>query len=407
MDSIDNIQKKIDSGKARVYTASELKALVKEGRGQDADVVTCGTFGIMSGTLAVLSFQVCGPDVFRKAETVTLNGVPCTPGPCPNESLGLIDCVVYGTSHRDSRYGGGHLFRDIVAGEPIEARVTSEGKEYVSTVTMDDMPTARIFLTRGGFKNYTCFVSEGPETRKTIFSGLPGFRGNLSMATVSGCGEINPVQNDPSLRYLRTGAPIMINGARGMLIGTGTRSTPQKPTLSAFADMHDMDPLLMGGFVTSAGPECITSIGAAIPVVDEQALKDLSVTDEETPMPLADVCNRIPQEWGTYASVWKGTHMLEITELDDCSKCARCNADEKCPVEARPSTRCPENDRCVRCGLCAETCVGKRFAADLGHINFKNRQVPITLRQSDRKRGEMICEDLKKRVAEGGWNLRV
>ena len=48
MDSIDNIQDRIDRRKARVYTAAELKSLIKEGKGQDADVVTCGTFGIMS-----------------------------------------------------------------------------------------------------------------------------------------------------------------------------------------------------------------------------------------------------------------------------------------------------------------------------------------------------------------------
>ena len=404
MEPVDQIREKVASRRAKVYTAAEFKTLVRNGKGRDADVVTCGTVGTMSGTMAVLSFRMCGPDVFRRADTLTLNGVPCVPGPCPNESLGIVDCVVYGTSRRDMSYGGGHLFRDIVSGAPIEARITSEGDEYTGTVTIDDMPTARLFLTRGGFMNYTCFVNQGEE-RSTIFSGIPGMPGHLEGASVSGCGEINPVQNDPSLRYLRMGAPVMIDGARGMIMGTGTRSTPEKPCLSAFADMHDMDPSLMGGFLTSAGPECITSIAAAIPVTDYQAFRELSVTDDEVELPIADVSDRVPADSATYASVWKGTEMCDITELPDCHECARCSADENCPVSAMPSTRCADNERCLKCGLCATTCVKHRFTAYLGHVDFKGRDVPIRLRQSDRARAERMCQHLRNMVADGNWKI--
>ena len=407
MQSIEDIERKIGDGSAVVMTASELKSAIRGGEHPEPDVVTCGTFGVMSGTMAILSIPVCGPDVFRRADSITINGVPATPGPCPNESLGLVDCVVYGTSHRDDRYGGGHLFRDLVAGLPVEVRVMSDGACHASTVTLSDMGTARMVLTRGAFMNYTGFVNPDRDVRTTIFSGPAGMPGGLSCAAVSGCGEINPLQNDPGMRHVRTGTPAMVNGARGMVIGTGTRSTPSKPNLSVTADMKGMDPTMMGGFVTSAGPECLTSVAVAIPVTDRETMEDLGITDDAVPLPLADVRDRVPVDADAYSSVWRGTWMCDISCMDDCSACAICAADAACPVDAKPSTRCGENTRCMRCGICASACVRKRFDANLGYITFKGTEVPIGIRQSDRVRGEELCLRLKRLVAEGEWKLEM
>jgi len=91
-------------------------------------VVTTGTFGVMSGTYAVLSIPVAGKKAFKTADRVWLNGVPAIPGPCPNENLGLVDLIVYGTAHANARYGGGHLFRDLVQENPVNVVVKHNGK---------------------------------------------------------------------------------------------------------------------------------------------------------------------------------------------------------------------------------------------------------------------------------------
>ena len=82
--TIEEINKKIESGDATVLTAEEISQLVRDGeepRAEDVDVVTTGTCGIMSGTAAVLHVPVADPGAFKKAKNVLLNGVPGFPGP--------------------------------------------------------------------------------------------------------------------------------------------------------------------------------------------------------------------------------------------------------------------------------------------------------------------------------------
>lgn len=405
---IGEVQDRISAGTARVFTASEFKEAVRSGdrpTADDVDVVTCGTMGVMSGTMAILSVPVAGPGEFKRAETISINGVPGTVGPCPNESLGLVDCIVYGTSHRDMCYGGGHLFRDMVAGEPVEAVVTAEGRTFSRTLTLGEIPFARMVTTRGAFRNYTCFANGSDSPFSTIFSGPEPMAPGLSEASVSGCGEINPIQNDPGLDYLRPGASVLLNGAPGMVIGTGTRSTPEKPNLSMAADMHMMSPEYMGGFRTSAGPECLTSVAAAIPVLDDRSLEGVSVLDEGVALPLADVRDRVPAYTDTYASVWKDGDIAVSEDRSRCLGCSRCAADESCPTDAHPSTGI-DAGRCLSCGLCVGTCVGNVFSARLGSVDFGGKRVPIAVRQSSRFKAERLCSALKADVEAGRWYLR-
>lgn len=84
------IRKRIRNKEATVMTSGETKSRLSKGESigvMDVDVVTCGTCGVMSGTDAVLSFPVAYPGSFMRAGDITINGVPCLPGPCPNERL--------------------------------------------------------------------------------------------------------------------------------------------------------------------------------------------------------------------------------------------------------------------------------------------------------------------------------
>src|SRR5512139_3719882 len=120
--SITEINEKIKLRDAVVLTAQEVCDIIKGGEDlafEDVDVVTTATRAIMSGTYAVLSFPMADPCSFTRAERAWINGVPASVGPCPNESLGIIDLMVFGTSHNKEKSdygGGGHLFRDLVEG---------------------------------------------------------------------------------------------------------------------------------------------------------------------------------------------------------------------------------------------------------------------------------------------------
>lgn len=407
--TIEDINGKIKDGTASVLTAPEFKRLVRDGEAispGDVDVVTCGTCGVMSGTMAALCIPVTGPGEFLRADSVTLNGVPAFPGPCPNESLGIVDLVVFGTSAASPSYGGGRLFRDIVAGEEIEVVVTACEKEFESIVYGDEIPHARMITSRSASRNYSAFVNKESAPVKTIFSVLP-LQGGFSEATFSGCGEINPLENDPMMRFVRTGAGVLLNGSAGLILGTGTRSTPEAPNISAAADMKEMMPGFMGGFRTSAGPECVTTIAAAVPVVDEESVRCLSVLDEDIPLPVRNVTDRSILCVSDYGKVWGGSAGVVSANPANCLFCGECPAAAACPSGAVMPGGGMVTSRCLNCGTCLATCPGEVYSMEMGSISLEEHKIPIVLRQSDRSRGERICEELKKRIEDGEFFICV
>ncbi len=209
MKTIEEINEKVANKEAIILTAAELKSMVRDGKEvtiDDVDVVTTGTFGVMSGTMAVMMVPVAGKCSFERADAIWLNGVPAQPGPCPNERLGgVVDLVINGTAHANARYGGGHLFRDLVEGNEIEVLVEAHGRRYENQVTLEDIDFARIITTRLAFKNYHALINPPTSsTISTIFS-VTGLTGPFTETTVSGCGEINPLQNDPLSQVNRRG----------------------------------------------------------------------------------------------------------------------------------------------------------------------------------------------------------
>lgn len=401
MKTIEEINEKIARNEATVLTAAELKSMVRDGQKvtvDDVDVVTTGTFGVMSGTMAVMMVPVAAKNSFEKADAIWLNGVPAQPGPCPNERLGVVDLVINGTSHADDRYGGGHLFRDLVKGKEIDIFVEAHGRTYENRVTLDEIDFARIITTRLAFKNYHAIINPTATTISSIFS-VTGLTGPFTETTVSGCGEINPLQNDPSHRIIGVGTRVLLNGAPGYIMGKGTRASPDKPNISAFADMKGMDPHMMGGMKTSHGPECLTSLAVPIPILDEEILTGLKILDHDVPLPVSDVNGRTAHSKVNYGHIWNNNTDKAIrVDKDRCLKHPDCPAMRTCPTEAISDRFIINRDLCINCGTCTLQCPGGVFRARLGSIEIDEGTIPISLRQSDRVRAEKLCTMLKDRI---------
>ena len=119
--SIIEINERVAKGDAIVLTAQETCDIVKGGENltiKDVDVVTTATRAIMSGTYAILSFPIAEPCSFIRANRVWINGVPTSIGPCPNERLGIVDLMVFG-SHiaRRIQITGAVIFSEILLKE--------------------------------------------------------------------------------------------------------------------------------------------------------------------------------------------------------------------------------------------------------------------------------------------------
>ena len=411
--TIEEIRKSIKRGSATVLTQQEISEMVRENGEislKDVDVVTTATRAIMSGTYAVLSFPLAAPGSFVRASSAMINGVPAFPGPCPNERLGIVDLMVYGTSHSiyQPDYGGGHLFRELVEGKDVRVVVEAENKEIIErSICLDEIPYARIFSTRNAFKNYVAFVNPKSLPLKTIFSAVE-FPSHFSAATVSGCGQINPIKNDPTLETIGIGTRILLNGAQGFVVGTGTRSMPTRPNLLGLADMHQMKPEYMGGFVTSAGPECIGSWAVPIPVLNESILNSVLQQDRDIPLTIMDVNLRQKISKTTYGDVWDSVDLEVGFDPEMCKSCTKCTAEPACPMRAivvEDDRVLRDKNKCFNCGLCVSQCSGGAFQGKLGAIRLGERTIPIQLRQSDRSRAIKLAERLKEEILNGSFRL--
>ena len=410
-----DIRKKIEKGEAVVMTAQEVSDLLSRGDEtsvREVDVVTTGTRGIMSGTYAVLSFPMTAPGLFDRAERVTMNGVPAIVGPCPNERLGVLDLMVFGTSVNESgpRYGGGHLFRELMEGKEIEVGMTADdGREFSRKITLEDMPFARMMATRNAFRNYRAVVNTGDAPVRTIFHA-DVLRPGLRELTFSGCGHLNPLQNDPELRAIGIGTRVLVNGGEGFITGKGTRTSPGSPNLTMVADMKGMDPEMAGGFITSAGPECTVSWAVPIPILDDGMLRFVGTPDSSIGMPITDIKDRDQVGTADYSQVWDGVSATVSVDASACLECIECEAQEKCPTAAIDFPGgLPSIDRhlCFNCGFCSTMCRGEVFKADLGRVRFEMEgqevEVPVVCRQSDRVRALKLAENLKERILDGSF----
>lgn len=411
--SIEEINRKIEDGEATILTAEEVSQLVRDGeepKAEDVDIVTTGTCGIMSGTAAIFHIPVAEAGAFKKAKNVLLNGVPGFPGPCPNEWLGSVDMIVYGTSHsiRESRYGGGFLFKDIVSGKDIEVEVESTDDEKLrSTVNISDMGTAQMIGTRLAFKNYNSFVNPTDKPVSSIFHAID-LEGPFKGFTFSGCGELNPLQNDPYMKTICAGSKVLLNGAEGYVIGRGTRSSDEKPNMMITADMKGMDPHYLGGFKTGAGPEVFDSVAAAIPVLDDAILKETFIQNKDIKLPVTDIRGRHHVLGFTdYNEVWGGADERPVYHSERCLNCDVCIVRERCPTGAYSDTL--NTRRCFGCGMCAYSCPNHAFTMESGSVQFETDSgtfnVPIVCRQSDIKRARELVAELTGRIRNGDFFL--
>lgn len=419
--TIFEINEKLKCGKAVVMTAMEFKNEVRSGhqfRVSDVDVVTTATRGTMSGTSAMLVIPVGEREALKRIAKIWLNGVPCLPGTNPVDDSGMVETVVYGTA--DSRdyeghYGGGHLLRDFVEGKDIAVEaLTTDGRSINTSIKFSQLRFARMYSFRNAFQNYHAFANirnhkSYKGNPRSIFSCRPlPVLGGLSFA---GGGELNPLENDPNLRVLRAGMKILVNKAPGIVIGFGTRSSPQRKCLSLAADMMNMDPEFMGGFITSNGLEVINSIAMPIPILNQDILDDLSKSlDENIPLVISDIGDRVPLGSVTYADAWSGAKLEVEFDPERCICCSfKCQAEYYCPMQAISwKDKSIDKKLCFGCGACTANCLGGAFMGKgdvprghVGTIRAFCADIPIVFRQSNRHRAQILAEYLKEIMEKG------
>ncbi len=411
--TIGQINEKIENKKANIYTAEEFKKLIKEDNApsfEEVDVVTTGTCGVMSGTATIFNFTVSEPGVFMRAKNIYLNDVPANVGPCPNEWLGSVDLILHGTSKsvEDSSYGGGFLLKDILEGKDINVKVEAINGDIIeSTTNINEITRAQMIGTRMAFKNYTAFVNPSAKPVSSIFSAIP-LEGSLSGLTFSGCGDLNPLQNDPNNAVIKNGTRVLLNGGMAIVLGEGTRSSQEKPNLMISGNLKDMEAGYVGGFKTGEGGEVYDTVAIPIPVLNEEIYNNLLIKNSDIPLTVADIKGRhLPLAQTSYGEMWDN-HELRPKYCSDKCSCDECSVGPICPTNAFKNKKL-DLTKCFGCGMCVHYCINNSFTMDAGSVNLeidgKKHDIPIICRQSDALRANKLALKLKKMIENQEFRL--
>lgn len=348
--SIEEINEKIRRGKAVVLTAEEIIEFAKEKgakrAAEEVDVVTTGTFAPMCSSAVYFNLGHTKPRIKLGGGSVTLNGVPAYTG------FAAVDLLIGATALPDDdprnkvypgefRYGGGHVIQDLVSGKPIRLEARAYGtdcypkKKLEIMIRLKDLNEAVLFNPRNAYQNYNVAVNLSDQV---IYTYMGMLRPNLGNANYCSAGQLSPLMNDPLYKTIGVGTRIFLGGGIGYIAWQGTQHNPGVPrtergipkegagTLAVMGDLKQMSPQwLRGVSFVGYGASLAVGLGVPIPILDEEMLFYVTVTDADIWAPIVDYSkaypNRIAENLGhvTYAQLRSGKININGKEVPTAS----------------------------------------------------------------------------------------
>ncbi len=300
--SWDEINRKIAQGSAVVITAEEAAAMSKESSPADiakkVDVVTTGTFGAMCSSGVFINFGHPEPPI--RMEKLTLDGVPVFGG------IAAVDAYIGATeTHPDiPDFGGAHLIEKLISGGSLFLKAQGKGtdcyprKEIETFIHKDAVNEMIMCNPRNAYQNYPAAVNSTHKTLYTYMGTLLPSCLNINYST-SGC--LSPLLNDPFFRTIGTGTPVFFGGAVGSVGWNGTQFNTEKPRNPAGIPLSNAGTLMLIGNAKEMSPEWVRAayyykygttlyigIGFAIPVLDEDMAKHVSVRNDQIETTVCD-----------------------------------------------------------------------------------------------------------------------
>jgi uncharacterized protein (DUF39 family) len=317
--TIAEINEKIKTGQAVVFTAEEIIEVVREKgvkqAAREVDVVTTGTFGIMCSSGAYFNIGHTRPRLKLGGGRAYLNDVPAYTG------LAAADLFLGANALPDDdprnrvypgefNYGGGHVIEELVAGKDVRLVAAAFGtdcyprKRLETWINIKDLNEAVLFNVRNAYQNYNVAVNLSD---KTIYTYMGVLKAKLGNANYSSAGQLSPLFNDPFYKTIGIGTRIFLGGGMGFIAWQGTQFNPNVPrtdkgipkegagTLAVIGDLKQMSPKwLVGTSVLGYGCSLTVGIGVPIPILNEAILQYTTVTDEEILAPVVDYADAFP-----------------------------------------------------------------------------------------------------------------
>ncbi len=321
MKTYQEINKKIESGKAVVLTAEEIIDYVdKKGidkAAQEVDVVTTATFGPMCSSGCFLNFGHSMPRMRISEAWIDDVSVYC--------GIGAVDAYLGATQLRhndpanmyypgDFLFGGGHVIEKLVRGDNVQLFGLSYGtddyprKEIRTYFTINDLNQAIMVNPRNCYQNYNVAINCSD---RHIYSYLGHLKPRMENLTYCSAGQLSPLMNDPMYETIGVGTSVWLAGAHGHVYSEGTQHTGVAPrgengvptegaaTLALTGDMKMMLPEFVRGVsLKGYGVSLAVGVGVPIPVLNRAVLLRTTVRDRDIKAPVIDYSSDYPNNTG-------------------------------------------------------------------------------------------------------------
>jgi L-aspartate semialdehyde sulfurtransferase len=292
--TFEQINEKIKKGTAVVFTAEEVVKMAKNKSikelAEEIDVVTTATFGPMCSSGVFLNFGHADPPI--KMAEIELNGVSAYGG------LAAVDTYLGATqpsTDRGIEYGGAHVIEDLLDGKTIT--LTAKGyptdcypkKKVKAEINLDTLNQAYMFNPRNVYQNYAAAANSTKKRKYTYMGCLLPDKGNVMYTT---SGELSPLLKDPELRTIGVGTRIFFGGTIGYVAWEGTQAVNVHEktqdgeryagyTLSLIGDLKKMSSeFIRAAVMENYGTSIFIGMGIPIPVLDEDMMRKLAVSNE-------------------------------------------------------------------------------------------------------------------------------
>lgn len=321
MKTYDEINEKIASGKAVVFTADEIIDYVDkkglETAAKEVDVVTTATFGPMCSSGCFLNFGHSKPKI--RITEAWLDDVPAYAG------VAAVDLYLGATQLRyndpenmyypgEFRFGGGHVIEKLVAGEKVQLFGLSYGtdeyprREIRTWFDINELNQATMVNPRNCYQNYNLAINCSD---KGIYTYLGYLKPDMKNLTYCSAGQLSPLLNDPLYMTIGIGTRVWLAGAHGHVYAEGTQHAPTSErgsndvpvggagTLALTGDMKKMRvEFVRGVSLKGYGVSLAVGVGIPIPVLNEEILKYTTVRDREIQAPVVDYSKDYPEGTG-------------------------------------------------------------------------------------------------------------
>lgn len=290
-------------GVLRVRAAADFRRLVAEAGLAEAyaatDVVVAANAEFTDQGSLHLNIGPSDPPIrFRDAQLESLGAQSGGGG-------GDLVLPIGGGLGEAQRQGGAHLLDRLLRGGSLTLAATGDitalhpRRDLQAQLDLERIGSGRLLLHRGITENGLVAVSSAEGVLRSPWGPVLGPFGN-ALHSCGGAGSIGLTM--PGLALLGPGSPVLVAGAIGWVVGSGSGHQPGVPrsagghalspgaVAAVSVDLHGLRPeWLRPCFFEGHGAALLVGLAAPIPLINETVARQAACGDEDLEAPVLDV----------------------------------------------------------------------------------------------------------------------